>query len=256
MNDFQDLHILVTRPASQAQELCDLISSRGGHPIHFPTIAFAPPPDEALFYQSLMQLSEQDWLIFISPQAVSASISYIRKYWPHFPASVNIAAVGAGTAKALLQAGFPHVLTPDKEWNSAGLLALSDFQQVSLKKIAIIRGAGGRELLDKTLRERGAQVLPVIAYQRILPDVDVSDCLKQLQEKTINRIICTSFESVKNLKILLGETGWPYLQNIPMIVMSERIKTLAEDLGFRRLWVAHQASVNGILDTMAEIRNE
>jgi uroporphyrinogen-III synthase len=256
MKDLQDLHILVTRPEPQADELCRLISARGGYPIHFPTIAFAPPPDESVFQESLTHLAEQDWLIFISPQAVYASIAHIRRVWPHLPETVKWAAVGSGTAKALLQAGYQVTLTPDSEWSSDGLLAMPALQQVQGKKIAIIRGVGGRELLDKTLAERGAHILPVIAYQRILPYVDVSDCLKRLHQHQIDVIICSSFEGVNNLKILLGDAGWPYLSEIPVIVMSERIKVLAEDLGFRRIWVAHNASQTGILDVMVEKRKK
>lgn len=252
MSDLQGLNILVTRPSPQGEELCDLISARGGHAIHFPTISFAPPPDSEAFQSALTQLGAQDWLVFISPQAVFASIAHIRKVWPHFPETVKWAAIGAGTAKALLDAGVYYTLTPENEWNSEGLLALPEFLKIAGKKIAIIRGVGGRELLDVALAERGAHVLSVIAYERILPTVDISDCLKRLQQSDIDRIICSSYEGISNLKILLGDSGWPYLQKIPVIVMSERIKRLAEDLGFRRIWVAHNASQTGIIDTLVE----
>jgi len=254
MNDLNNLHILITRPASQGRALCDLISARGGHPIHFPTIAFGPPLDQAGFLQSLILLGEQDWLIFISPQAVHASITQIQRLWPHFPDSVKWAAIGGGTAKALEEAGITAVLYPDKEQNSEGLLNLPAFHQVAGKKIAIIRGVGGREWLDKGLAERGAHVLPVIAYERILPKVDVSPCLEQLRQKNIDIIVCTSYESLCNLKTLLGETALPFLREIPVIVISERIKMLAKDLGFSRIWVARNMSERGILDLIAEIR--
>ena len=132
MNDLQGLHILVTRPEPAANELCNLISARGGHPIHFPTIAFAPPPDESHFQESLKHLGEQDWLIFISPQAVYASIAHIRKIWPHFPDTVQWAAVGSGTAKALQQAGYHAHVFPDKGIECT-LLELLEFQQVPEK---------------------------------------------------------------------------------------------------------------------------
>jgi uroporphyrinogen-III synthase len=248
------LHILITRPEIQGRELCQRITEHGAHPIHFPTIAFAGPPDEQAFTQALMQLGEQDTLIFISPQAVYASIAHIRKHWPHFPDTVKWAAVGAGTAKALQEAGYNAVLYPDKQQNSEGLLALPEFQHVTDKKIAIIRGAGGREHLDKILAERGASVLPVIAYERILPTMDISDCLSRLKQRAIDVIVCTSYDSIRNLKILLGDAGWPYLQEIPVIVVSVRIKMLAEDLGFRRIWVTRDASQTAILDTLKDVR--
>lgn len=254
MNNLKDLRILVTRPKPQGDALCLSIKNLGGYPIHFPTIDFAPPQNKQAFQESVKKLGEQDWLIFISPQAVYSSIPQIRRSWPNFPETVRFAAVGEGTANALKQAGYNAILFPDSEHNSEALLDLPEFTQIRAKKIAVIRGDGGRELLDKTLAERGAEVLSVIAYQRILPNVNVSDCLERLRKHEIDIIVCTSFEGVKNLKILLGDTGWPYLQEIPVIVMSERIKLLAEDLGFRRIWVTPHASEKALLATIVEIR--
>lgn len=252
MTNLQNLHILVTRPEPQGEELCRLINAHGGEAISFPTIAFVPKD----FHHTLPLLGEQDWLIFISPQAVYSSIPQIRKAWPQLPETVKFAAVGAGTARVLQQAGYNVSIHPEADWSSVGVLALSEFRSVSGKKIAIVRGVGGREILDKTLAERGADILPVITYERVLPDVDVTECVELLEKGIINIIVCTSYDGVKNLKILLGEKGWPYLQEIPVIVMSERIKSLAHDLGFRRIWVTRNASQEAILDLIAEKRKE
>jgi len=252
MINLHNLHILVTRPQPQGEELCRLIKDHGGQATHFPTIAFAPPPDIQAFQQALTNLGEQDWLIFISPQAVYATVAYIRQQWPHFPDSVKFAAVGAGTAKALNDAGYNVAIHPETNWCSEGILELPEFRSVSDKKIAIIRGVGGREMLDNCLAERGAQLLSVIAYERILPKIDINPCLALLKQGTIDIIVCTSYEGVKNLKILFGEAGWPYIKDIPVIVMSERIKLLAHDLGFGKIWVTHHASQAAVLEMVAE----
>jgi uroporphyrinogen-III synthase len=252
MNNLHHLHILVTRPSLPGEALCKLIINHGGQVTHFPTIAFAPPPDIHAFQHALTLLGEQDWLIFISPQAVYASVTLIRKLWPHFPDPVKWAAVGAGTAKALNEAGYNVTIHPEKNWNSERILELPEFQSVSGKKIAIIRGVGGREILDKCLVGRGASLLPVIAYERVMPKVDTSSCFALLKQGIIDIIVCASFESVKNLKTLLGEVGWPYLKDIPVVVVSERIKSLAQDLGFRKIGVAHDASQTAMLEIMAQ----
>lgn len=255
MNTLHNLHILVTRPQPQGEELCRLVKDHGGQATHFPTIDFAPPPDTQAFEQALTKLGEQDWLIFISPQAVYATVAHIRRLWPYFPESVKFAAVGAGTAKALNEAGYNVAIHPESNWSSEGILDLPEFHSVAEKKIAIIRGVGGREMLDKYLAERGAHLLPVIAYERILPEVDINPCLALLKQGTIDIIVCTSYEGVRNLKILLGEAGWPYIKNIPLIVMSERIKLLAHDLGFGKIWVTRNASQAAVLEIMVEKGN-
>jgi uroporphyrinogen-III synthase len=242
------LTILVTRPEPQGTELCRLISEQGGHAICFPTIAFAPAPNLHIFQQAVALLGEQDWLIFISPQAVYASVAPIRKVWPEFSGQTQFAAVGAGTAKALHEAGYNVIVKPFSEWSSQGLLDMPEFKAVTGKKIAIVRGVGGRELLDKVLAERGAHILPVIAYARVVPEVDIHPCLNLLEKRIIDILVCTSYEGVQNLKIMLGEAGWPYIKDLPLVVMSERIKMLAHNLGFQTIWVTHNASQTAILE--------
>lgn len=247
------MHVLVTRPEPQGTELCLRIEERGGKATNFPTIAFAPPPDPVAFTQAIQKIGEQEWLIFISPQAVYASVVAIRTAWPELPPQVKFAAVGEGTAKALQHAGYNVDVIP-KDWNTEGLLALPQFQHVQHKKIAVIRGEGGREKIDQVLTARGAELLPIIAYQRVLPVTDTTYCLSLLKKSAIDVIVCTSFEGVRNLKILLGEAGWPYIQNLPIIVMSERIKSLAQGLGFQTIWVTSNASNNAVLELVETMR--
>lgn len=248
------LCVLVTRPSPQGEKLCQQIAAQGGQAIHLPVIAFAPSRDREAYLQAIDQLGEQEWLIFISPQAVQASVPDLRRRWPVMPSTVKFAAVGGGTAEALREAGYQTALLPDSEWNSEGLLALPQFQAVAQMKIAIIRGEGGREMLDKILMERGATILPVLAYRRILPDVDAAACLQQMNKQLLSVIICTSGEAVQNLKILLGETDWKMINESHLVVMSNRVKLLAQDLGFQRIWVTSKASNDAILEVLAKIR--
>lgn len=254
IRNLNQFNILVTRPNPQGMELCLQIRAHGGHAIHLPTIFFAPPLNPYALDQAINKLTEQDWLIFISPYAVNASVSLIRKHWPELPARAQCAAIGAGTYKALKQAGFRTVICPPGEWNSEALLALPEFQQLAQKKIAIVRGENGRELLTNILTERGAEILPVIAYQRMLPNIDMYPYLNLAKEKKVDVIVCASFESVRNLKLLFDDEGWPFIEKLPVIVVSERIKTLAGELGFQTIWVARNASHDAILEALEHIK--
>lgn len=246
------LHIMVTRPEPQGLELCKLIEAHGGHASYFPTIVFAPSPDRAAFQAAIKVLGEQDYLVFLSPQAVYASAYALHEMWPEFPPTVKIAAIGAGTARALREAGYAVDAYPSAAWSSEGLLQLPAFQSVEGKKIALIRGEGGRDLFEKTLLARGGHILNVLAYQRVLPRVDRHDYLTLFKEQEIDVIVCTSFEGVQNLKILLGANAWPYIKVLPLVVVSERIKMLAEDLGFQTIWVARNASNEMIIDLLVK----
>lgn len=248
--------IMVTRPDPGGAELCEAIQSQGDVAIHFPTIEFAPPSDQSAFEQTITRLGEQDWLLFVSPQAVRASVSAIRRTWPILPESVHFAAIGAGTAKALAQAGYHVAFIPDSEWSSEGLLDSDEFQNIQHQRIAVIRGGGGREILEKILLERGAEVISVVAYQRTKPKVDIGSYLPLLKDGKIDAIVCTSYEGVSNLKELVGTADWEALRQIPLIVVSERIKLLAGEAGFQTIWVAANASHEAILALIAQRRDD
>lgn len=242
------LNILVTRPDPAGSALCQHIKGNGDHPIHLPTIAFQQ------LQSSYTKLGDQDWLIFLSPRAVYTSVPAIRREWPEFPNQVKFAAVGAGTAQALHDAGY-IAIHPQQDWSTEGLLDMPEFKTISGKKIAIIRGEGGRELLADKLVERGASITEIIAYKRVLPTVDMNAYLQLLKQDKIDVIICSSFDGVQNLKKLVGDKGWLYLKNIPLIVVSERIKMLAHTVDFQTIWAANNASHAAILETLEQNRD-
>ncbi len=250
--DWSALHILVTRPGPAGEELCASITARGGKAMHFPVIAFAPPADQAGFMSAIESLGQQDWVIFNSPQSVRAAVPAMRSVWPNFPDTVKLAAVGAGTAYALRDAGYVAALMPETDWSSEGLLALPEFELVRDKKIMIVRGAGGRELLDKVFKERGADVTTCIAYQRMLPVVNAAPCAQMIRNHELNLIVAGSYESVSNLQLLLGKDISPQLFQIPLLVMSERIKKLAAESGFQTIWVTQTASQQAVLDLISQ----
>lgn len=255
MNELANLFVLVTRPDPYGSLLCQQIIAAGGDALHYPTIAFAPPQDAARFMDDVKKLENYEWLIFISPQAVMASSPYLSAVMKD---SVKIACVGEATAELLKQQGFTQIFLPSQEVSSEGLLNLTAFASVKEKSMAIIRGEGGREMIDRVLKERGAKVTTVIAYRRVLPDV--SSALQAVFEKRvlqhqINVIIGTSVTAMLNLKLLANEAIWLSLKKIPAIVMSERIKQESLALGYENIEVSETASESALLLFLAKERN-
>ena len=244
----------MTRPAHPGEVLCEFIRAHGGRAIHFPTIAFAPTPDPVTLQQALRQLDQQDWLIFTSLQSVYSFKEAMCRYGCPLSSATQIAAIGAGTASALQAQGYAAVHYPPLNWNSEGLLALPALQAIRGKRMAIVRGAGGREWLSRALIERGAKLLSFITYQRTLPQVDSKPYAVFFEQSAIDGIIGMSYESVHNLKLLLGENVWPHLNKTPLIVISERIKALAQDLGFKTIQVAAQPTQAAILEVLLQLK--
>ena len=249
-----DLHgytVVVTRPEHQAGNLRRLIEAAGGQVILFPTLAIAPPQDPQAVLTLLQRLAQFDLAVFISPNAVDYGLRYAADVGG-LPSHLQIAAVGAGTARALHAAGHPPTLVPEHDFNSEALLALAALQQVAGKKVIIFRGEGGREHLADTLRSRGAQVEYVQVYRREKPPVDRAVLLDVWARNGISAIVVTSNESLQNLYDLVGSEGQTYLRDAQLVVVSERAVELSRRLGVQRVpVVAERAGDDAVVAALA-----
>ena len=245
-----DVRVLVTRPAHQAENLCRLLEEQGGTPIRFPTLAIAALENTLAIQAGLAQWTSYQWLIFISANAVTMHSYYsvddkIKKL-----KSVQIAAIGKATAEALLLAGLPVDLVPEQGYDSEAVLAMPAMQQMQGQRCLIIRGLGGREELATTLRSRGAVVDYLEVYQRIMPSIDRSDVNRLLAQNELDVITITSVTALQNLLIMLAESYHQRLFLTPLVVISDRIRHIAADIGFKRIAVTNSPSDVAILETV------
>jgi len=251
-----DLHgytVVVTRPAHQAGDLCRLIEAAGGKVILFPVLAIAAPQDPQAVLSVLQRLAQFELAVFISPNAVEYGLRYAAQVGG-LPKKLQIAAVGAGTARALQAAGHPPTLVPEHDFNSEALLALPALQHVAGKQIIIFRGEGGREHLADTLRSRGAQVEYVQVYRREKPPVDRAVLLDAWAKHGISAIVVTSNEGLQNLYELIGSEGQVHLHKAQLVVVSERAVDLARRLGIQRApVVAERAGDVAILAALSQL---
>ncbi|MEN8179792.1 MAG: uroporphyrinogen-III synthase [Pseudomonadota bacterium] len=240
--DLQRAGILVTRPAHQAAGLCSLIESHNGVALRFPALEILPPEDEGTPTSILREAS--GLMIFVSPNAVTYGLQLLGG--KAFLAKLTLGAVGKATAKALEEAGYGVDLLPSGQFDSEGLLALPELQQVAGEKIVVVRGVGGRALLGDRLRERGADLVYAEVYRRACPDVAPSPLLDRW-DMEVSLVTATSNDILANLKRILGPKGWPQLKQTPLLVISERMLEMAEKMGFETILRANNAGNQVIL---------
>jgi len=250
-----DLHgrgVLVTRPAHQADALCRLIEAAGGRAIRFPVLAIAPPRDLTAPLATVARLAHYDLAIFVSPNAVDYGLDLIGAHGG-LPAGLRLAVVGEGSARALrARLGRGPDLQPTERYDSEGLLALAELQQVTGRRVVIFRGDGGRELLGQALRERGATVDYAEVYRREQPVVDVPALAAQLEAGAVDVVTVTSSEGLRNLLELAGAANAARLRRLPLVVVSERTAALAKELGFvQPAIIAALASDAGLVEAAA-----
>ena len=216
--------VLVTRPAGVATKLVERIEQAGGRPIVFPAIEILalPRPD------AFDRLGDFALAIFASPTAVERALAAVGRWPPALP----VAAVGEGTRRALERAGVPHVLAPAKGADSESLLATPGLERYSGKRVLIVRGAGGRELLARSLAERGCKVELAECYRRVRPAADVGPLLAEWQAGKVHAVTVFSSEALDNLAALVGEAR---LGSTPLFVSHPRIAERAARRGLRAI---------------------
>jgi len=256
--------VLVTRPAGQAERLCQLVTEAGGEPISFPTLEIGATTEPEKARQRLA--APRDLVLFVSRNAVEHALQLLppdlQAQWSRplapEPSSAGAAgrpllgAVGRATAAALREHGMGPDLVPARGFDSEALLALPALTQVAGKRALIVRGDGGRPLLGDTLRERGAEVAFAEVYRRTRPDVDVSAELASWRDR-LGFVTVTSDEVLHNLLEMLGPANRDWLLSMPLVVISDRGGATAMQLGFRRVAVADETSDEGILEALCRL---
>ena len=242
--------VLVTRPAHQADALCLAIEDQGGNAIRFPVLEIAPSQDQQQLLRMVDRLTDFDVAIFISPNAVHYALNVINSR-TKIPPQLKFAAVGLSTAKALRAQGRRVDIVPTDSYNSEALLALPELQQVAGQNIVIFRGEGGRELLGETLSTRGAQVAYAECYRRVMPTADIEPLIQLWKKSELDVIVVTSNEGLQNLYVMVGATARHWLLKTPLVVISERMTALAQQLEFEREpIIAHSASDEALLEAL------
>lgn len=241
-------NILVTRPAHQAEHLCSLVNDQGWSAIRFPTLSIIAV-DNTVFKQQIKNLGQHQWLIFISVNAVSFALKANNGKIDGF-LDKPIAAVGKATAKALRLAGLTVALLPESTFNTEGLLATEEMQHVKGKSCLIIRGQGGREALADELRLRGAKVDYMEVYAREIPGANNEELCNMLTQNKVDAITITSGDALKNLIEMISVSLHDKLQAVLLIVVSERIKVLAEHYNFKHIAVTDNPGDTAIIKTI------
>lgn len=222
------MHVLICRPEPFASELQALLKSRRINADIWPALQITPPSDQT-FQHFCEQLAPGDKVIATSQFVVSQSLAQAPDNVLNTLGHCDIFTVGAGTAKAFKKLGLQHIHHPKKA-DSENLLALPELQKVQGKRVWLLRGQNGRELISEILHQRGAEVRSVCCYERHY-NTDQPTLLAALQQP-LALILLTSIDSLRAFWAQVPEKLRSHVVKIPITVMSPRMRGLANELGF------------------------
>jgi len=231
--------IVVTRPAAQARRLADLIAAAGGTPILFPLIDIRAARDVTAARQRFARIDDYDIVAFVSANAVEHGCALLPR-GASLPPSLCVVAVGAGTARALKARGVGQVLMPDERQDSEGVLALPQLASVAGRRVLIVRGVGGRELLAETLTARGARVEYAECYERMPPSASPALLMDAWRARSLHAVTITSSEGLRHLFGMLPDAGRACLRATTIFVTHARMRDAARSLGLDDVVMAEQ----------------
>ncbi len=245
--------ILVPRPLEQARATAGAIRERAAEPVVFPVIELCDPPDPAPLERAARELGGYDWVLFTSANGVDrffAALSRAGRDARAF-AEAKIGVIGPKTAKALERYGLSADLVAE-EYVGEGLARAIRERGVA-RRVLIPRALVARDTLPAMLREEGAEVDVVPAYQTRPVDAErARELVRRFEDGAIDVAIFTSSSTVSSLCALLGDRAAELLGRVTVGSIGPVTTGTADKLGIRVDVTATEYTVAGLLDALEQ----
>ena len=225
LNNIKNNIVLIsTRPYKQniflSKELVDTNISL----LNYPLTEIIRLKSYVEFDSILNNLKKYEHIIFISTNAVHFFIERFRKLLIELPDQITFSSIGPSTQKALENEFNINVHCPKKTYDSISLMKNKIFENLQDKKVLIIRGEGGREVLKDILEEKGAEVNYGECYLRNYVPINFKQLKTEIKSFNHIYLLITSHESAKYFLTHNNKQNWDWLDSIKIIVNHQRIK--------------------------------
>ncbi len=244
--------VLVTREADRARTVAAAIDARGGTCVSFPTIATYPPVDPAPLRAAAARLSEYDWVALSSRTGVAALVAAAEVAGAPLTTGgrPRYAAVGVGTAGALLEAGIPGALVPERQ-DADGMLVSMLAAGAGEACVLIVRAEAGRDVLADGLRAAGARVDFVVAYRTASAQPSRDDLAALAAAGRLDAALFMSPSSFHGWVGLLGDAALTRLEGVFVVAIGDVTARAMRSGGRPADAVAHEPTIEAMLDLVA-----
>lgn len=236
------MSILITRPNPAGQALVQRLLDAGKMAFQAPLIKIEAGRELPLLETKLKWLRSSDYLFLLSKNAVSYANWQLNQLQQPWSDTLFYYGIGQSTALEFQRVSNLMIHYPEHGETSEDLLELPALNQVENKRVLLLRGNGGRDLLATTLRQRGAIVDECECYQRLLIHYDPDAFSLQWESAQVDTLVVTSGEILQQLFDLVVESKKAWLLHCHLIVVSKRLATIAEALGWKDITIAESAN--------------
>ena len=205
--------ILVGRARHQAGSLSASLRSLGAGVIEIPFIEIRKSQSYAYLDGALKNIKNYDWLILTSVNGVEAMWERTRKLRVPRRAfkHLQVAAIGPATKAAIVKHGLKVKMVPEEYVAESVVKGLRD--KIKDKCVLLVRAKVARDVIPEELRNAGALVDVVEAYETVVPEKSRAR-LRSLMTNAARRphiVTFTSSSTARNFVELLsnGKAGPP-----------------------------------------------
>ena len=196
-------NVLVTRAADQSANLVRRIEAVGGRAVVQPVIEILPAADLEGLDTSIGRLEQFGLLVFTSRNGVRFFKDRMDSIKSRLPENLEIAAIGSSTAELAGELWEIEPAVPPSSHSPS----LADFliDKYRDRKMLLVRGDRGSDVLDQRLAQQGIEFESVVAYR----SVDVTEAqtavVELLSAGQIDWVTATSSAIGQSAVRLFGE---------------------------------------------------
>jgi len=220
----KNVALISTRPYEKNIVLLKELESTNISLLNYPLTEIKPLKDYAKFDSLLNNLKNYQHIIFISTNAVHFFVERFKSLILKLPEHIIFSSIGPTTQKALENKFNINVYCPEKNYDSKHLIKNKIFSNLQNKKVLIIRGEGGREVLKDMLEEKGAEVHYGECYIRNYLPINLNKLQNEAENYNSIFLIISSYESATHFLTQNSTHSWDWLQSVNIIVNHPRIK--------------------------------
>ena len=244
--------VLVGRARHQAGALSSRLRKLGARVIEIPFIEIHKPRSFRPLDNALKNAGMYDWLILTSVNGVDALWGRLRRL--HLDRKrlqhLKIAAIGPATKKAIVKHGLPVHVMPEEYVAESVVRSLR--HQVRNKKVLLVRARIARDVIPRQLREAGATVDVVEAYETILPRASRPRLRAALgnSRRPLDVITFTSSSTARNFLGLMGKSLQSRLHGVKLASIGPVTSATLRELGLRVDIQASRFTIPGLISAI------
>lgn len=245
--------IVTTRTREQSSAFTEAIEALGAEAIEIPAIEIRDPRSWQPMDNAIGRLEEFDYLVFTSANGVRKFLGRLEPCGRDVRdlKGIQIGAIGPGTAAELATTGIRVDFMPN-QFRAEGLIQRLKAVDVRGKAFLIPRAKVARDILPQTLKERGARVEVVEAYETVQPPFAPGE-LEQLLTPAPDAVTFTSSSTATNfLKLLETHHLSGTLENTAIASIGPITSETVRSHGLEVMIEAAESTVAGLVQALQD----